>query len=148
MPKHTKLEMTRMWADIVLDRWKARMAAYNVGQTGELLKSLQAQVQMDSNGDPAKVTFLYLYYGRFPDMGVGGDISLADVPDSSGHRKVKPWYSNVFVREVNKLGQMMAAKYGWEAAEVIGAFRDTMYNKKTGYINTRRNDEAWFNSSY
>ena len=146
MPKHTKLEMTRMWADIVLDRWKARMAAYNVGQTGELLKSLQAQVVMDSNGDPAKVTFLYLYYGRFPDMGVGGDISLSDVPDSSGRRQVKPWYSKVFIKEVTKLGRMMAAKYGWDAAEAISVFRDTMYSSKNGTIvNTARNDKYWFN---
>lgn len=138
MPKHTKLEMTRMWADIVLDRWKARMAAYNVGQTGELLKSLQAQVMMDSNGDPAKVTFLYLYYGRFPDMGVGGNITLSDVPDPSGHRQVKPWYSKVFMREVEKIGVMMAAKYGWDAAEAISAFRDTAFT-------TARNDQAWYN---
>lgn len=143
MATRSKWEMTRMWADIVLDRWKARMEAYNVGQTGELLKSLQAQVAVDSNGDPSKVTFLYLYYGRFPDMGVGGDITLSDVPDPSGHRHVKPWYSKVFIKEVATLGRMMAAKYGFDAAEAINAFRDTMLNKNG--LNTRRNDDAWFN---
>lgn len=137
MATRSKWEMTRMWADIVLDRWKARMEAYNVGDTGDLLRSLQAQVETDSNGDPNKVVFLYLYYGRFPDMGVGGNITLSDVPDPSGHRKVKPWYSKVFIREVEKLGLMMATKYGWDAAEAIAAFRDTTFG-------TRRNDEAWF----
>lgn len=138
MAERTKLEMTRMWADIVLDRWRARMVEYNVGQTGELLKSLQAQVTLDANGDPNKIVFLYLYYGRFPDMGVGGDISLSDVPDKTGHRQVKPWYSRVFMTEVMKLGRMMAQKYGLDAAQAISAFRDVTFT-------TRRNDEAWFN---
>lgn len=138
MANRSKLEMTRMWAEIVLDRWKARMQAYNVGDTGELLKSLDAQVQLDSNGDPAKVTFVYLYYGRFPDMGVGGNITLSDVPDPSGHRKVKPWYSKVFIKEVETLGRMMATKYGIDAAEAISVFRDVTWT-------TGRNDKAWFN---
>ena len=138
MAERTKLEMTRMWADIVLDRWRARMVEYNVGQTGELLKSLQAQVTLDANGDPNKIVFLYLYYGRFPDMGVGGEISLSDVPDKTGHRQVKPWYSRVFMTEVMKLGRMMAQKYGLDAAQAISAFRDVTFT-------TRRNDEAWFN---
>lgn len=138
MAERTKLEMTRMWADIVLDRWRARMVEYNVGQTGELLKSLQAQVTLDANGDPNKIVFLYLYYGRFPDMGVGGEISLSDVPDKTGHRQVKPWYSRVFMTEVMKLGRMMAQKYGLDAAQAISAFRDVTFT-------TRRNDEAWLN---
>ena len=146
MANRTKWEMTRMWAMIVLDRWKARMTEYDMGQTGNLLKSLDAQVRRDANGDPEKITFLYLYYGRFPDMGVGGDISLSDVPDSSGRRQVKPWYSKVFIKEVTKLGRMMAAKYGWDAAEAISVFRDTMYSSKNGTIvNTARNDKYWFN---
>lgn len=137
MAGRSKLEMTRMWADIVLDRWKARIEAYHIGQTGELLRSLQAQASYDSNGDPTKVTFLFLYYGRFTDMGVGGNITLADVPDSSGHRQVKPWYSKVFMKEVATLGRMMATKYGIDAAEAISAFRDVSFT-------TASNDEAWF----
>lgn len=143
MATRSKLEMTRMWAEIVIDRWKARIQEYDIGDTGELLKSLDAQVTMDSNGDPAKVTFVFLYYGRFPDMGVGGDITLSDAPDPSGHRKVKPWYSRVFIKEVETLGRMMAAKYGFDAAEAIGAFRDTMLNSKG--LNIGKNDKAWYN---
>lgn len=126
-----------MWADIVLDRWKSRIEFYHIGDTGDLLRSLQAQVETDANGDPKKVVFLYLYYGRFVDMGVGGDITLDDVPDPSGHRLPKPWYSKVFIREVEKLGSMMAAKYGLDAAEAIQAFRETTFG-------TQRNDDAWF----
>lgn len=124
MAGKSKLDTVRAWADIVIERWKKRMEELEVGDTGELLRSFEAQVTADSNGDPAKVTFTFLYYGRFPDMGVGRGITLADAPHPS--RKVKPWYSKTFLAEVNKLGRMMAAKYGLEAALEISAFAGSL----------------------
>ncbi len=132
----TKLEMARAWADIVIDRWRKRMEVLDIGDTGELLKSFTAQVTSDAQGDPAKITFAFLYYGRFPDMGVGRGVTLSDVPSPS--REVKPWYSSTFMAEVVKLGKFMAAKYGWDAAEEISAFSDSM-------VGTAKNDDAWYN---
>ena len=129
MPR-SKLEMVQKWADIVIERWKVRMAALGVGDTGELLKSFEAQVVMDSNGDPAKITFTFLYYGRFTDMGVGRGVTLSDVPDVTGNRRVKPWYSKTFLNEVIKLGRMMATKYGFDAAMAISAFSSSIYDSK------------------
>ena len=126
MAERTKLEVAQAWADIVLDRWKKRMEALNIGDTGALLKSLQAQVAADSNGDPAKITFVFLYYGRFPDMGVGRGVTLSDVPDP--RRKVKPWYSETFFNEVVKLGRMLATKYGIDAAQAVSAFSSSIYD--------------------
>jgi len=129
MPR-SKLEMVQKWAEIVIERWKVRMAALGVGDTGELLKSFEAQVVMDSNGDPAKITFTFLYYGRFTDMGVGRGVTLSDVPDVTGNRQVKPWYSKTFLNEVIKLGRMMATKYGFDAAMAISAFSSSIYDSK------------------
>ncbi len=125
MAGRSKYEMTERWAEIVIERWQARMAALDVGDTGELLRSFHAQVQRDAGGDPAKVTFAFLYYGRFPDMGVGRGITLSDVPAPG--RPVKPWYSQVFLGEVVKLGRMLAAKYGIDAAMALSAFSDSIY---------------------
>ena len=131
----SKLQMAQQWADIVIERWQKRMAALDIGDTGELLRSFQAQVASDSNGDPSKITFTFLYYGRFPDMGVGRGVTLADVPDE--RRKPKPWYSKTFLGEVVKLGRFMAAKYGMDAADAISAFSD-------GLVGIGKNDEAWY----
>lgn len=139
MAQNSKLEMAQKWADIVIDRWKARMAALNIGDTGQLLKSFEAQVVADSNGDPAKITFAFLYYGRFPDMGVGRGVTLADVPDQ--HRKVKPWYSQTFMTEVLKLGRMMATKYGIDAAMAVSAFSNSIYDT----AGIMKNDAAYRN---
>lgn len=124
----SKLEMAQAWADIVIDRWKSRMTALQVGDTGELLRSLEAQVMADSNGDPAKVTFVFLYYGRFPDMGVGRGTTLSD--RGSGSRQPKPWYSSVFMKEIYKLGRFLAAKYGLDAAMSVSAFSSSIYDLK------------------
>lgn len=137
MAERTKLEMARAWAEIVIDRWRKRMEALDVGDTGALLKSFEAQVAADSNGDPAKITFAFLYYGRFPDMGVGRGVTLSDVPDAS--RKVKPWYSQTFMKEVLALGRMMAHKYGIDAAMAVSAFQNSIYDT-AGIV---KNDAAW-----
>ena len=135
----TKLEMARAWADIVIERWQKRMAEFDVGDTGALVKSFQAQVTADSNGDPAKVTFAFLYYGRFPDMGVGRGVTLSDVPSPTRH--VKPWYSQTFMNEVVKLGRMMASKYGLDAALAVSAFSSSIYDT-AGIV---KNDAAYHN---
>lgn len=125
MATKSKFEMAERWAEIVIERWQARMTALNIGDTGELLRSFHAQVQRDAAGDPAKVTFTFLYYGRFPDMGVGRGVTLSDAPAPG--RPVKPWYSQTFLGEVVKLGRMLAAKYGIDAAMAISAFSDSIY---------------------
>lgn len=130
-----KIEMAQRWAEIVIERFQSRMAALEVGDTGELLKSFQSQVVADSNGDPQKITFAFLYYGRFPDIGVGRGVKLGD---RSTARQPKPWYSDVFLKEVHKLGVFMAAKYGIEAARAMSAFNGVTFG-------VSKNDQAWYN---
>lgn len=127
--------MAERWADIVIERWIRKIQSLNIGSTGELLKSLQAQVAVDANGNPAKITFLYLYYGIFTDMGVGRGVKLGDKSDT---RKKKPWYSSVFLKEVNILGRKMAERYGYEAATIpLRAFE--------GISSFAKNDAAYYN---
>lgn len=127
MPTQSKYDMVLRWAEIVIERWQARMEALDVGDTGTLLRSFRAQVEHDANNDPTKVTFTFLLYGRFPDMGVGRGVSFKDVP--SPGRPVKPWYSKTFLAEVLKLGRMTATRYGIDAAMAISAFSSSIYTK-------------------
>lgn len=113
--ENSSVDIARRWADIVIERWIRKVNALQVYDTGELLKSFEAQVMADSNGNPEKVTFLFLYYGKFPDMGVGRGVKLGDAP---GNRQRKPWYSSVFLREVYALGRLLAEKYGIDAAQI------------------------------
>lgn len=130
-------EMAERWAEIVIERWIRKIQSLNIGSTGELLKSLQAQVQVDANGNPAKITFLYLYYGIFTDMGVGRRVKLGQAGQGNNRQK-KPWYSSVFLKEVNTLGRVMAERYGYDAATIpIRAFE--------GISSAAYNDAAYYN---
>ena len=128
-------EMAERWADIVIERWIRKIQSLNIGSTGELLKSLEAQVAVDAKGDPQKITFLYLYYGIFTDMGVGKNVTLGS---EKGNRKKNPWYSSTFLKEVNALGRLMAERYGYEAATIpVKAFE--------GISSSSFNDAAYYN---
>lgn len=111
------LETVQAWADIVIKRWVTKITQLKVIETSELLRSFTSQVMLDAQGDPFKVTFTFLYYGIFADMGVGKGVPYALVPASN--RIAKPWYSRQFTAEVHKLAEIMAQKYGERALEAI-----------------------------
>lgn len=134
MAENTR-EIAERWAEIVIERWIRKIQALNIGSTGELLKSLEAHVAVDAQGNPEKITFLYLYYGIFTDMGVGKNVKLGS---EKGNRKKKPWYSSVFLKEVNALGRIMAERYGYDAATLpLKAFE--------GMSSGKFNDLAYYN---
>jgi len=111
----SKYEVAAAWANIVLERWIRNIIRLKVIDTGELLRSLQHQVEIDSNGDPQKITFAFVYYGIFPEMGVGKGIKYGE----ESERKKKPWYSKQMMREVNIFGRIMAEMYGEQAVDAM-----------------------------
>jgi hypothetical protein len=111
---HSSFLTAQRWAEIVIERWQKKITQFDLIDTGSLLHSFNAAVTADAQGNPAKVTFTFLYYGRFADMGAGG------------FRERKPWYSSVFLKEVVKLGYMLAAKYGYDAAQ-LSAFNTYIF---------------------
>lgn len=128
------------WAEIVIQRWLSKISRLDVIDTGELMRSFTSQVITDAAGNADKIAFTFLYYGIFPDMGVGKGITSDRVGQSS--RRPKPWYSRQFFNEVKKLGYIMAEKYGEKALEAISIIE----NK--GALDIDKNDAAWYKSSY
>lgn len=121
----------REWASITIQRWVIRMGAIGFGpeSTGALINSFDSLAPFlmnESNGDTAKVTFTFLFYGYYWDEGVGkgysrgnrGDLqSLADWSEThgQGHRKKHRWFNKIYWHEVNQLARLMAEQYGEEA---------------------------------
>lgn len=132
MSEKSTYEILKEWADIVIQRWLSKINQLKVIDTTELLRSFTSQIYTDSKGDPVKVVFAFLYYGIFPDMGVGRGVKYEDVPTSN--RQAKPWYSNQFHREVIKLGYLMAERYGEKAMEAISIIesKDFIKTEKNG----------------
>lgn len=129
-----KSEMAQRWAEFVIERWIRKIQALKIGDTGELVKSLRAQVELDANGDPEKITFLYLYYGIFTDMGVGRSVKLGQAGRGNNRTK-KPWYSSVFLKQVAILGRKMAERYGYDAASLpLKAFEGASFAYNDDYF--------------
>lgn len=124
------LEFVQGWADIVIKRWVTKVTQLKIVETSELLRSFTSQVMLDAKGDPFKVTFTFIYYGIFPDMGVGKGVRFPQV--ASSNRRAKPWYSQQFTAEVHKLAEIMAQRYGQRAMDAIKIIENrTQYIKGT-----------------
>jgi hypothetical protein len=106
------------WADIVLERFELKISKLQVNDTGELLKSFTSQLYRDSAGDVEKITFTFLYYGRFPDMGVGKGVKFGQA-GKGNNRIIKPWFSKTFFGQVYKMGKILAENTGQQAQIMI-----------------------------
>lgn len=133
-------EIAVAWAEITIQRWESKITKLNIVETSELLRSFTSQVTMDAKGDPEKIIFTFLYYGIFPDMGVGKGVKYDQVGESN--RRAKPWYSRQLTAEVHKLAYLMAERYGEKALNVINIIQ----NK--GFTDISANDTAWQTSKY
>lgn len=140
MSEITSFEILQQWAEIVIQRWLSKISKLDVIETSELMRSFTSAVSTDAKGNPEKVAFTFLYYGIFPDMGVGKGVTYEQIGQSN--RTPKPWYSKQFFREVKKLGYIMAEKYGEKALEAISLI------ESKGALEFGRNDASWNESSY
>lgn len=117
----TQQELAHQWAEITIMRWIERMADLNVGKTGALKGSFEFQVNADPSGMLKSITLFFLYYGRFPDMGVGKGMGIESVKENrskwasalgeNSKRVPKKWYSPVFTREYNRLMELLIEYY-------------------------------------
>ncbi len=82
-----------------------------------LIRSFESHVELDANGDPQKIEFVYLYYGIFPDLGVGTGVTKEETP--KGNRHPKPWYNKVFWARLQYIRDYVGEKYGRDAAEMV-----------------------------
>lgn len=138
------------WADIVLNIWKDRMMQYDVRSTGSLWESLLQHVNYQAGGDNDRIDFFFNYYGIYVDMGVGSEFKAGNTGDVtinglSPKRQAKPWYSKVFYSQVKRLGEILAQKYGKEAAEQIVGFMSASADKRIQASHAASNNRSMRN---
>lgn len=124
------------FAKFTIERWINKQYKLKIRETGQLIRSFENHVYLDANGDPQKIEFVYLYYGIFPDLGVGTGVTKEETP--KGNRRPKPWYNKVFWSRLQYIRDYVGEKYGMDAANMV----------KTILSRGGKNDEAWYQSSY
>ena len=111
------------WAEMMLTIWKEKMAAYEIGDTGALRKSLDKDVQQHSGGDTGKIQFFFNYYGYYVAWGVGREFSRGNKGDLgfTPKRQAKPWLSGKYWYSRQKLLAEMMTQTGRYYLETLSS---------------------------
>jgi hypothetical protein len=122
-------ETARAWADITIERWQKKLKTLNIGYTRDLERSIELEALSFANSG-GTIEFLFLYYGKFTDMGVGRGTAIGDVAglrrdrylsgrQRGNYRRPRRWYTDVFFKEVTKLKYILSENYGMQAVNAI-----------------------------
>jgi hypothetical protein len=118
MSDNTNLSLTiEAWAEIVIKTWLEKIIRLNINYSHALYNSFAHHVITNANGDPERIEFAFLYYGKFVDMGVSNGTSVGELGNSK--RSAKPWYSKTFYHQLQILRELLAEKYAMKASQVI-----------------------------
>lgn len=124
MAENLDLKLTlEAWAEITIKNWLDKVIQLNLIHSRDLFNSFSMHIYTNANGDPTKVEFAFLYYGKFIDMGVG-----RGAPLGSGLRRPKQWYNKQFGKEIGRLREILGKKYAEKAAFAV---IDTLENQMT-----------------
>ena len=98
------------WAQMMVDIWLEKANQYDIGHTGDLLKSFTSQVYAAAGGEVDKIVHAYNYYALFVELGVGRGVRYGD----ASNRREKPFKSEAYWRSVKVLTEKMSELYGEE----------------------------------
>jgi hypothetical protein len=118
----------KAWAYITVKNWHQNLQKKKIGQSGDLDDSFKEEVKGEEPNEV--VTFLFNYYGKFVDMGVGKGVKMGDVKELSMSRRLlgrnsvtprraKKWYSKELSFQTYRLSKIMQEKYGRKAVGII-----------------------------
>jgi hypothetical protein len=107
-------ETLKAWADIVLEKWHAKLTDLKVYDQGYLYDSLLYDLLLNAGENIEKIEFSFKLYGIYVDLGVGkgfkknnsGDLGFKPV------RQPKEWYSKKFYGQVMRLREILIEQYG------------------------------------
>lgn len=115
--KQDAKDYIQAWAVMMIRIWQDKQLANKI-RPGELFKSFTQAVQLEANGDVAKITHTFLMYGRMVDMGVGSGTTKAEA-DTPGHRRSRKWYNKSYYVSTKKLDEVRMKMYGEEFQSII-----------------------------
>jgi hypothetical protein len=127
------------WLQIAVERFQFALRERKIGVTSALFKSFVTNIFQNGSGSISRVEILFLFYGRYVDMGVGRGFPIGGRRTNKKFdsyrfgngklkinpiRKPKPWYSKTKAREVGRLTTILAEQYGMNSAKVVESALD------------------------
>ena len=156
-------ETIKAWADIVIQKFHAKITELKVYDKGNLDHSLIHEMLVNAGTDIEKIEFAFKLYGIFVDMGVGKEMSKGNSGDLgfTPTRVPKEWFSKKYYGQVMKLREILMEQYSkaitfsmintmqadfdqryssLENAPTVGSLRTVIYRQKT---NARSRKNYW-----
>lgn len=114
-------ETISAWADIVIEKWRAKITELKVFDQGYLYDSFLIDMVRNAGADIDKLEFSFKLYGIFVDMGVGREISRGNSGDLgfTPVRKPKEWFSKKYYGQVMKLRELLIEKYSKSITAIL-----------------------------
>lgn len=124
MAENSNISLTvEAWADIVVKEWLKKIEILNINKTGQLVNSFVNTIYTAANGDPGKIMFAFEWYGKMVDYGIGKGVNLTDrdgmIAAGLTKRRPKPFFTDVFYRQLEVLRHLLEEKYALQAESLI-----------------------------
>ena len=103
------------FAQIVIEKWQFNVVQKKLIRTADLLRSFEFTVSGEADGDKAVISFVFNYYLRMLEMGVG---KYSPIGTSSNRRRYKV-FTKTFNAEVYRLTELLANQYATEGALTV-----------------------------
>lgn len=112
------------WAEIVIKEWVKMAAALEISPKNPLtVDRFQKFLSVQADGNVDKITFTFDYYLKFVNWGVGKGVTIENrdtlVLAGITKRIRKPWYDQVFPKQMTILGHLLAERYGQRTVAMI-----------------------------
>lgn len=132
MNEYTNISLTvTAWAEIVVKEWINRATALGIKPSDPLSSNRFRQfLTTQADGDPQRIEFTFDFYLKFVNWGVGRGVTIADRDtyilagkkakyNKGEGRRPKPWYDDVFPKQLTILGHLLAEKYGHRTVALV-----------------------------
>lgn len=117
VPENARVNLEQ-FAKIVIEKWEFNVVKNNLVSSGALLRSFQHTVSGEANGDGAIISFVFKYYLRMLEMGVGKGAPIG----GETRRKKYQVFTKTFNAETHRLAELLAEQYATLGA--LAVFRD------------------------
>lgn len=116
------IQTVEAWAEIVIKEWIKKAKALNIPER-EMLRSFTNHVISNSNNDPRRVVFLFNYYVKMVDMGVGSGVKLGERDSliAAGLTKRKPqdFFYGTFYKQLAVLRHLLEEKHALNIERLV-----------------------------
>ena len=140
----TRKQIAEDWAKITVKVWRSNLVKLKAVRSNRLWQSFVADVISKADGDPVKVKFAFLYYGKFVDMGVGRGTKIGGVKENTtsrrlngkmlgNRRKPRKWYNKALTHESYRLAELLGQSYASTiATEIVSGIENAADNSIAG----------------